>query len=68
MSKWSKSTNEVFRSPVEEVIMGHIQKIQDANKLKDKEEVYDFLIQNWYMFDAHWLAIVRHMKESGRFQ
>lgn len=59
--------NEVEKTPVEISIMGQIEKIRVANNLKDKDSTYKFLIENWYMFDAHWLSMITHMKQTGRF-
>lgn len=58
----------LWRSPVEEVLMGHIEKIRDANKLDNFEQTYDHIIEHWYMYDSTWLSMIRHMHDHGRFR
>lgn len=68
MDQSGDSASSANRTNVEEVIIGHLSKIQEANKLKNYDDTYDFIIEHWFMYDAHWLAMVRHMKENGRLQ
>lgn len=68
MSQCADEATKKNRTKVEETIMDQLDKIRDANKLKDYNETYDHIINNWYLFDAHWLSFVCHMKNTGRLQ
>lgn len=59
---------QIDRTIVEERVMEHIEKIREANHLETVEHTYDFIIENWYMYDAFWLQIVTHMHRTGRLQ
>lgn len=62
------SSNKPFRSNVEEIIIGHLEKLKEAQNLKSLDETYEHVINNWFMFDPIWLNMVVHMKEHGRLQ
>lgn len=56
------------RTPVEETVIGHMVEIMKANSLESLDDTFDFVIENWYQYDATWLSVVRAMKQTGRLQ
>jgi hypothetical protein len=53
---------------VEVNVKAHLESIRLANQFETLEKTYEFVIENWYMYDAFWLQIVCHMKNTGRLQ